>query len=116
MNRRTFLSSLLKGTLTAVAAPQIVTHGLKLKFTRAENLWVPNPNYEASNYRVFFIADERAFEMIKVGPLPVFPNAYQASNATDYVPDTKPSYFAFDQTHNKIILKRHPSHHTEGEC
>lgn len=42
MNRRGFLNQFLKGGLAAIAAPQVITHGLNLHFRKQESLWIPS--------------------------------------------------------------------------
>lgn len=49
-NRRTFLTSLFKGVITAAVAPQIVTHGLKL--IRKESLYLPS--YDFFDVNLFY--------------------------------------------------------------
>jgi hypothetical protein len=67
MNRRGFLSSLFKGAITAATAPQIVTHGLKLKngLWQREQLLI---EIEAYNSLPFYLAkiSARQFPNFKV--------------------------------------------------
>lgn len=66
MNRRSFLSSLLGGIATAAVAPQIVTHGLKLK--KQGSLWVPNPDYVHADYGVYFLLGGENLQMLLPTP------------------------------------------------
>jgi hypothetical protein len=50
VNRRSFLSSFVKGAVIWTAAPQIVTHGLGLVKGRRHLLSVANPDYETAPY------------------------------------------------------------------
>ena len=57
MNRRSFLSSVLKAGVAAAILPSATTY-LRAQWKKLadSNLWIPNPDYETAEYEVAFIS------------------------------------------------------------
>lgn len=107
MNRRSFLSGLLKGAIAAAAAPQIITHGLGLKIPTYREIAMINPEYVNAPFEMRFIWDKNAMQMINGILVP-------KDSEVDFpgmIRDPYPMRFSTEDAQNPIppfILQRRP--------
>ncbi len=82
MNRRGFITQFFQGAVTAIAAPQIITHGLKLWKPKRqfmpvmgiyEEMCLYRPSFIPENFSLEFFLNENFRihkERLKQGPIP----------------------------------------------
>lgn len=107
MNRRSFLSGLLKGAVAVAAAPQIITHGLGLKIPTYREIFAINPEYVNAPYEMSFIWDPNVMQVVNGVLLPRESNI----DIPGVIRDPYPMRFIATDMQNPIppfVLQRRP--------
>ena len=71
MNRRSFLSNILKAGVSAMILPTAATYTRQWTKPKVESLlYVPNPAYIETPYEMTFLIGANAFKSLEIGPPP----------------------------------------------
>lgn len=77
MNRRSFFTKLALAAAAFTVLPSATTYARKWVAPRADSpLWIPNPAWETAEYRITFLVESSAFDVMawpKGSSVPVSP-------------------------------------------